>query len=74
MDELNRKNLVPQCILVTEKDGTDYLNNIPVKRLTEWMDIEDVVIIAVSGNAQTEIITSLLKCGFSQYYIYPECI
>lgn len=74
MDELNRKNLVPQCILVTEKDGTDYLNNIPVKRLTEWTDIEDVVIIAVSGNAQTEIITSLLKCGFSQYYIYPECI
>ena len=74
MDELNRKNLVPQCILVTEKDGTDYLNNIPVKRLTEWTDIEDVVIIAVSGNAQTEIITSLLKCAFSQYYIYPECI
>lgn len=74
MAELGRKNLVPQCILVTEKDGTDYLNNIPVKRLAEWMNVEDIVIIAVSGNAQAEIIASLLKRGFSQYYIYPECI
>lgn len=71
---LNKIELTPECVLVTCKDGTDSIAGIPVISLAEWNNKEVMVIIAVSGNAQTDIIKNLLEKGMFHYCIYAECI
>lgn len=74
IETLKVKNLQPKCFVVTEVDGTEIINNIPVIPLSQLHNTELTVIIAVSGNAQKKIIESLLKKGINRYYIYPNCI
>lgn len=71
---LRKINLMPESFLVTNKDGTESMGEIPVIQLSEWDDKEVMVIIAVTGNAQIDIIKSLIEKGMYHYCIYPECI
>lgn len=73
-EHLRQAQLMPAAFVVTQKDGTDSIDGIPVKTLTEWQDKEIIVIVAVSGTAQKKIIENLDKAGMTDYYIYPECI
>lgn len=71
---LEQRNLLPDCFLVTAKDGIETMNGIPVIQLSEWNRSDSIVIVAVSGIAQQQIIESLQNKGINQYFIYPGCI
>ncbi|PWL95931.1 MAG: hypothetical protein DBY13_00970 [Lachnospiraceae bacterium] len=73
-DMLEKRNLLPKYFIVSSKDGTDSMNNIPVIQLSEWNEPDMIVILAVSGKAQEKIIADLQKKGRYNYYIYPDCI
>lgn len=73
-DLLDKRNLKPDCFLVTAIDGTEYIDNIPIIQLSEWNKEDIIVIIAVTGKAQQKIIENLQKKGIYRYYIYPGCI
>ena len=73
INSLKNMDLVPECFLVTQKEGTDNINGIPVLQLSEWSNNTVTVIVAVTGNAQNDIIQNLEKRGMYQYCIYPEC-
>lgn len=73
-DLLWKRKLIPECFLVTTKDGTENINNTPVIQLSEWNKGNQVVIIAVSGVASKKIIQNLKEKGIDKYYIYPDCI
>lgn len=74
INSLKNMDLRPESFLVTQKDGTDNINGIPVIQLSEWSDTAVVVIIAVTGKAQNDIIKNLKEKGMNSYYIYPNCI
>lgn len=74
LSSLQEQQLLPECFLVTRKDGTDSIADIPVIQINSWKDKDIVVLIAVSGQAQDEVIENLERNEMYNFYIYPECI
>lgn len=70
--ELLDRNLRPQCILVTKKEGQDELYGIPVCALEEWNGKNQEILIGVSLGLQDELIHNLLQSGYTNYFRYPD--
>lgn len=72
--ELKHKALYPQYFIVSkkEKDTEEYIDDIPVMEISNVDNKNIVVIVAVSAKYQEEILDSLIKWNFENYFILND--
>lgn len=68
--ELSQKKLIPQCFVVTEKQGENELFGIPVLELAQ-LENNLEIIVAVSRGLQFDLIKNLIERGYTNYFRYP---
>lgn len=68
-DYLAKRNLKPQCFIVSQSGEEKQVKNIPVRQLDEIEDRNIEIIVAVSPPYQKEIVENLEKAGFRNFFI-----
>lgn len=69
--ELLKKDLLPQCFLVTKKKEDDDLFGVPILELAQLKDKNLEIIIGVSHHLQSDLIENLIQKGHMNYFRYP---
>lgn len=71
--DLKKKNRIPQFFLVTKKEKKQEIDGIEVVELSEDIDKNIPIIIAVSCEKQYELMKNLQIRGIDRFCLYPFC-
>lgn len=70
---LKKMGVMPKCFLVTNMEGEEKIDGIPIVELSNKIDTQLPVIIAVSKEKQKELESILISNSILNFYIYPFC-
>ncbi len=67
--KLKARGLQPRCFLVTACEKREQIDGIPVLSIDEYHDKENMVLIGISKEYQTELIENLLDRSYKEFYV-----
>ncbi len=67
--KLKARGLQPKCFLVTVREKIGQIDGIPVLPIDEYNDKENMVLIGISKDHQTELIKNLIDRSYKEFFV-----